>query len=112
MVRKIKKYEKLLSAWLKTFAEERTDSEMEYQSISDTQNHHYQVIRTGWYDDGFIYNVLFHFQIKENGKIWILANQTDIPLEPLFEKWHIPKSDIVPAFHTPEVRAFAGFAIA
>jgi hypothetical protein len=112
MVRKIKKYQKLLSAWLTDFAAERTDAEMEYQAISDTQNHHYQVIRTGWYDDGFIYNVLFHFQIKANGKIWILTNQTDIPLEPLFEKWHIPKSDIVPAFHTPEIRAFAGFALA
>jgi XisI protein len=80
MVRKIKKYEKLISAWLKTFAEERTDAEMEYQLISDIQNHHYQVIRTGWYDDGFVYNVLFHFQIKPNGKIWILLSGTDLEI--------------------------------
>jgi hypothetical protein len=112
MVGKLKKYEKAIATWLKSYADEHTGSDLTYTFISDTNNHHYQVVKTGWFDDTYIYIVLLHFQLKPNGKIWLLVNKTDIDLDSELQNLNIASSDVVPAFQPPYVRALAGYATA
>jgi hypothetical protein len=110
MATKIKKYEKILAEWMREFAQERTGVALEYQFIQDKETKNFQVVRSGWDNNRYLYLVLFHFQIKENGKIWVFANNTDIDLERVFQDLSIPKSEIVPAFQPVYMRAYAGFA--
>jgi hypothetical protein len=112
MDKQIKKYQNILEAFLNREANDRTIPEIEFQVIADKQNNHFQLVETGWYQKRYIHSVIFHFQIKPNGKIWILANNTDILVAEELMKLNVPASDIVISFHPVNVRQFTGFAVA
>ena len=109
--RNIKLYSKIVVAWLSDFVARRTNSaDATYELITDEVRHHYQVIRTGFLDDRFYYKVVFHLQLKEDAKLWILVNNTDLLLTDDLIQSGIPKSDIVIGFLPASVRAYTGFA--
>jgi hypothetical protein len=112
-IRKIKKYGKVVREWLAEFVGHRTNApDATYELIADDVRHHYQVVRTGWLDGRFYHKVVFHLHIKDNAKIWILVNHTDLLLtDDLIASGVLP-SDIVIGFLPEEVRAFQGFAAA
>lgn len=112
MDKKIIKYQKLLEAFLREEAADKMIPGIEFQVITDTIHHHYQLIETGWYEKQFIHSVLFHFHIKSDGKIWLLANNTDILVAEELVKKGVPASDIVIGFHPEHMRARTGFAVA
>jgi XisI protein len=81
--------------------------------VSDKQRHHYQVLRMGWADkDTFILTIALHFQIKPDGKIWILANATEDDVEDMLLAQGVKKADIVLGLFPEYVRAYTGFATA
>jgi hypothetical protein len=112
MDKKIKKYQLLLEAFLKEEANSKMIPGIEFQVITDTLHHHYQLIETGWYEKQFIHSVLFHFHIKPDGKIWLLANNTDMLIAEELVKKGVPAGDIVIGFHPEHVRGSTGFAVA
>lgn len=112
MDKKIKKYQQVLEAFLQEEADSKTIPGIEFQVITDTRNNHFQLVETGWYEKQFIHSVIFHFQIKPEGKIWLLANNTDILVAEELVKKGVPASDIVIGFHPESVRQFTGFAVA
>lgn len=83
-----------------------------YELISDTLHHHYQVIRVGWDEQKFLHQVLFHFQIKEDGKIWIWVNKTEVEIDRELLMRGVPATDMVIGFQTPFMRELSGFAVA
>jgi XisI protein len=85
--------------------------DVETQLIFDSQNDHYQVLRVGWRNRAQVFLVIFHFDIKE-GKIWLQQNVSDYDIIGDLEAKGIPKSDIVLAFHSPQMRPFTGYAVA
>ena len=112
MVRKIKKYQTIIEAFLNTEAQDRQSKDTEYQMVEDTKNHHYQLVETGWYEKRYIYRVLFHLDIKADGKVWLLVNNTDVLVAEDLVKQGIPASDIVLGFQPLSVRPYTGFAVA
>ncbi len=82
------------------------------QIIVDTKHNHYQFVSTGWNGLIFSYAVLFHFDIKPDGKIWIQANNTDRDVAEELERMGVPKTDIVIGFQPPQYRALTGYAVA
>ncbi len=112
---KVKKYQNIIKKLLQEQAHilVPTQPRIEYQIVSDTENNHFQLVMTGWNSkDHFVYSVLFHFDIKPNGKIWILVNNTDsLVAEELMERG-VLKSDIVLGFHSEMVRPHTGYAVA
>ena len=58
-----------------------------------------------------IFSVIFHFDIK-NEKIWLQQNISDYDIVGDIEAKGVPKSDIVLAFHSPQMRQFTGYAVA
>lgn len=113
LMEKIKKYEKIILEILQNELIERSDSAVKDLIITDSTTHHYQLIRTGWEDNRhFVYTIIFHFHIEANGKIWLLQNNTDIPVTDELIKRDVPASDIVLGFQPPEYRQFTGFAAA
>ena len=113
MGRKVKKYEKILIAWLSAYTKDWTSDEMEYQFVCDTEHHLYQVIRIGFDGDVFRHIIVFYFQIKaDTGKVWLWVNNTDILVTDDLVKLGILPSDIVLGFHPTYVRPYTGFAVA
>jgi XisI protein len=112
MDKKIKKYQTILENFLNKEAEDSKIPEIEFQVIADKQNNHFQLVETGWYEKRYIHSVIFHFQIKPSGKIWLLANNTDILVAEELMKLSVPASDIVIGFHPINIRQFTGFAVA
>ncbi|HOY20375.1 MAG TPA: XisI protein [Haliscomenobacter sp.] len=112
MDKKIKKYQQVLEAFLQEEADSKTIPGIEFQMITDTRNNHFQLVETGWFEKQFIHSVIFHFQIKPDGKIWLFANNTDMQVAEELVKRGVPASDIVIGFHPQSVRQFTGFAVA
>ena len=79
--------------------------------ITDREHNHFQVLSAGWQDeDNFTMGILLHFQIKPDGKIWILANWTEDDVAQALVNRGVPKSNIVLGFHPNYVRQHTGYA--
>jgi len=116
MKRKIKKYEKMILEILYSEVIERKDSEVKDIVIADKQTHHYMLVRTGWDEwqnkKTFVNEIVIHFHLAEDtGKIWLLANNTDVPITDPLHKAGVPASEIVLGFHAPSLRTAYGYAL-
>ena len=109
----IEAYANIVTQWLEEFSNRLNGSHLaEYEVVADDKHRHYQVIRTGWRKDVFEYNVVFHFQVKPTGKIWLLVNNTDLLVTDDLIARGIPASDIVIGFLPEFMRPYSGFAVA
>lgn len=109
----IKEHEKLVLNWLRQFVEERTNKNgIDYKVLADTESHQYQALRMYWDTSReLVVQILFHFEIKSNGKVWIFANNTDIPIAKELMKEGLTNADIVLGFHPAELREFSEYAV-
>lgn len=112
---KIENYQQIVMSILEEYASypavdtQNTDN----QVIADFKRNHFQLVRIGWdEDEDFIYNLLFHFDIKSDSKIWIQANWTDTDIASELVKRGVERSDIVIGFQPPSHRPYTGYAIA
>jgi hypothetical protein len=112
MVRKIKKYQRLLEQFLGEELPENQSNEIGYQIITDFKNNHFQLVEMGWYENKFVYRVVMHLSIKPNAKIWLWVNNTDTLVAEELVKLGVLASDIVLGFHSAAVRPYTGFAVA
>jgi hypothetical protein len=112
---KVNRYRQILKDVLTEFTIQRRSNtpqtDVETQLLFDNQNDHYQVLRVGWRNRAQVFLVIFHFDIK-NEKIWLQQNVSDYDIVGDLEARGIPKSDIVLAFHSPQMRPFTGYAVA
>lgn len=108
-------YAQILANYVKKLAEERNNAlgnSIEYQAIVDENGGHFQLLSMGWSGYKFVYQVLMHFDLKPNGKVWVQQNNTEILIDKDLGEMGIPKTDIVPGFKPEEMRALGGFAVA
>ena len=113
MVRKVKKYERILKEFLSEYINDRKSRrDSVYQFITDAEHHHYQVIRNGWDGDRFIHHIVFHFEIKDDAKIWVWVNNTDIELLHELLLLGVPDTDVVVGFYPPSLREMSNLVAA
>ncbi len=79
--------------------------------VADTENHHYQLLTTGWAPDRFIHSITFHLDIAPDGKIWIRANWTDTDIAQKLVERGVAKSDIVLGFYPDYMREESEYAV-
>jgi len=110
---KIKKYQDIIIAYLKEYAELKPVNQPDVKSlvIADRDNNHFQLLRTGWQGSQYIFTVVFHFDIVD-GKIWFQRNITEREVVDDFMTQGVPKEDIVLGFRSPAIRPHTGFAVA
>jgi hypothetical protein len=108
-----KRYAQLIMDVLTEYVERRNASSnnAEMIAIFDREKHHYQVLTLGWRKYQRIFLVIFHFDIKD-GKIWAQQNASDYDIIGDLEDRGVPKSDIVLAFHSPNMRPYTDYAVA
>ena len=113
---KIKKYQKILAAYIQDLAYEYNTSignDVTYQAIIDTKANHFQLVRMGWRQNKSLYAVLIHLDINaETGNIWVQQNNTEILLDKDLEIKGIPQKHFVLGFRLVQMRAFSDYAIA
>ncbi len=113
MARKLNKYRKILSDCLSEYVTDRMpQKDIQFHFVKDAEHGHFQVLQMVWSKGVFRCDIIFHFDIKPDGKVWLWVNNTDILItEDLIDKG-IPKKEIVLGFHPPEVRAYTGYGVA
>lgn len=111
---KIKHYQKLISDLLREYAAlpGANSPGLEDQVMLDFENNHFQLVTVGWDDGKFIYLPLFHFDIKPDGKIWLMVNNTDVRIAEELVSRGVPRTDIVLGFQPQEVRPYTDYASA
>jgi hypothetical protein len=111
---KIKDYQAKIVALLKEYSQQYDAKypELKDEVICDYQNNHFQLVTSGWEDNRYRYIISFHFHIKEDGKVWLLVNNTDIRIAEELVIKGVPRTDIVLGFQRPIHRQFTDFATA
>jgi hypothetical protein len=110
-------YRQILQEVLQAYATDGVErgplkpDDMQVRVLLDPRNDHYQVLHAGWRNGRQIFSVVFHFDIVD-GKIWVQRNISDYDIIEDIEAKGVPKSDIVLAFHAPEMRPFTEYAVA
>jgi hypothetical protein len=83
-----------------------------HEAVFDETNDRYLVLTVGWEGRARrIHHCLIHLDIID-GKIWIQRDGTEDGIAYELEDAGVPKSDIVLAFHSEDVRPHTGYAVA
>lgn len=108
METKINKYQEVIISIIERFAEQKYANmpDVENQVLIDKKRHHYQLVSIGWHEENFIYDVVFHFDIKPDGKVWLQANWTDIDIGIEMIEKGIAEEDIVIGFVPERFRPY------
>ena len=112
---KITRYSAILTVFLEAYAAipSAVPSDVHYELMIDNQRKHYELLKMGFSKKQvFIHAAIFHFQIKEDGKIWILVNNTDLLVADELIENGVSREDIVIGFQHPTVRKYTGYAVA
>ncbi len=115
MKNKFKLHEKYVLDLLnecKTGYQEYVWGNLEDIILVDKNQHHYQLLTTGWQKGRHINDILMHFHIKPDGKIWVETNNSEVQVAKELEKRGVTKSDIVLGFHPESLRHFTDYAVA
>ncbi|MGI9036297.1 MAG: XisI protein [Pyrinomonadaceae bacterium] len=84
--------------------------EIERRTIFDHENDAYMLYIVGWGNRRRYHGIVTHLDII-NGKIYIQHDGTEEGIATDLEAAGVPKSDIVLAFHAPELRKHTEYAI-
>ncbi len=90
-----------------------SDEWSETQQVTDDEHGHYLLLSVGWGDQRREYLPFVHIDVREDGKILIQHDGTDLKIANLLTEKGIAKNNIVLAFHDPDSRKLIPeFAIA
>ncbi len=108
---KIKKYRELIEKLINEYAQYKPSyGNIEVQTVFDKERDHYQLLNVGWHDYRRVRGCVLQIDIKNDGKIWIQHDGTEIGVANELVEWGVPKEDIVLAYHAPYKRKYTGFA--
>lgn len=108
-------YASILSTYLDELAIDynaQPNRQLDYQAIIDIHGAHFQLLKLGWYNRQYIYSVLVHFDIKEDGRVWIQLNDTEMLVADEIVRRGIAKEDVVLGYKPEYLRPYTGFAVA
>jgi len=90
-----------------------SDQWSETQKVTDDEHGHYLLLSVGWGDQHREYLPFVHIDVREDSRVLIQHDGTDLKIANLLIEKGIAKNSIVLAFHDPESRKLIPeFAIA
>ncbi len=110
---KLEKYRNLIEKILTQHASEPYSyGDIRSQTVFDRTNDQYLLVDVGWNNKRFrVHGALVHVEIID-GKFWIQYDGIEGGVAEELELAGVPKSDIVLAFHEPELRKYTDYAVA
>ncbi len=93
------KYQEIIVNFLNEYANRNLAgwTDAKNMVVTDATNHQFLLMRVGWNKGKFYNYPVFHFNLI-GGKVCVLSNQTDLPLDEELEELGIAKKDIVWGF--------------
>jgi len=85
--------------------------QIEAVCIFDDEAGQYLLRWIGWSNKRRVGQTVLHIRLR-NGKIWIETDETEDGFATELVKAGVPNSDIVLAFHPPQLRSMTDFAVA
>jgi protein gp37 len=73
---------------------------LNYQVVQDSQQHHYQLLVTGWQQNKRIHAIVVQIDLIDN-LVWIQANGTDLDIVAELEERGISRDAVVLAYLSP-----------
>ena len=109
---KIANYRQIIRKLLLPLTERQyANGDITNESVFDEQGNRFLIMSVGRDDHNRrIHGCLLHLDII-NDKIWIQRDGTEDGIAYELEAEGVPKSDIVPAFHSESVRPHTGYAV-
>lgn len=83
--------------------------EIDRMTVFDRNGDHYLLMIVGW-DERRVHGCIIHIDLIGD-KCWIQRDGTEDGIAYDLEAAGIPKSQIVLAFHAPDVRQYTGYAV-
>ncbi len=109
---KLEKYRKIIEKIINEYAAiPYAYGDIESRTMFDREKDSYMLYSVGWNTRGRIHGINIHVDII-NGKIYIQHDGTEVGIATDLERAGVPKSDIVLAFHAPELRKYTEYAVA
>jgi XisI protein len=109
---KLEKYRKIVEKIIKEYAAiPFAYGDIESRTMFDRENDSYMLYSVGWNNRGRVHGIVIHVDIT-GGKIYIQHDGTEEGIATDLEREGVPKSDIVLAFHAPELRKYTEYAVA
>lgn len=92
-----------LSEWVEFHPDEQTGIPLTI--IEDKADGNFFLMEVGHGEEGWVYTLFVHFQVQDDGKVVLLANNTDQePFEELIDKG-IDATDLVIGWVPPEMQS-------
>jgi hypothetical protein len=82
-----------------------SDEQSETQLITDLEHGHFVLFSIDWYQGKREYLPFVHLDVREDGKIWIQHDGTDLVIAQWLLDKGVAKQNIVLAWHSPDRRA-------
>jgi len=109
---KLENYRNIVEKIINDYAEiPYAYGEIESRTMFDRSQDSYMLYSVGWNNRGRVHGIIIHVDII-NGKIYIQHDGTEEGIATDLEREGVPKSDIVLAFHAPELRKYTEYAVA
>jgi hypothetical protein len=109
---KVKKYRQVTLSLLSEIANDfHQSNQWEILEIFDENRGQYALFADGWINDKRDYGCLMHIEVKNDGKVWLRRDGTDLDVGNLLLAEGIEKPDLVLAFRSPSRRAMTAFAV-
>ena len=110
---KLIKYRKIAHSVITEIAQKLISSNVTESILSIDENRgQYLVLSDSWDGIERSYGPLVHIEVKEDAKVWLRYDGTDLEIgQELLDKG-ISTKDLVLAFHSPQMRQYTGFAVA
>ncbi len=110
---KLEKYQNIVEKIITEYAAiPYAYGEIERRTMFDREKNSYLLYIVGWNNRGRIHGINIHIDIIKPSKIYIQHDGTEEGIATDLEREGIPKSDIVLAFHAPELRKYTEYAVA
>ena len=81
------------------------------QVIADHERGQYLLVNTGWRDTLHVNSIIYHLELKPEGKIWVHANWTDQLIDEDLAERGVDPSDIVVGFLPDYYRDLAAASV-
>lgn len=89
----------------------RNNSDWEIIEVFDEEHGQYLLFTDGWKGDDRDYGCFIHVEVKEDGKIWLRRDGTDLDFGAQLVDEGISRQQIVLAFFPPIMRMQSDFAV-
>ncbi len=83
----------------------------EMMIVTDFEHGHFMLVSDRWAKNSHYYGPLIHVEVKNDGKVWLRHDGTNLEVGNDLLAAGIAKEDMVIGFHSPSMRKYTDFAL-